>query len=126
MFRMTARLIVNRVLQFGLFYFFFQVAPSTSELPQLAFVTRNVSDSFHFQEANCVDESSACSDRNALCQSDGSCLCRNSTPDYVSPKFVVIHGYLAYGNSDGCMAVTTIISSLDTGNAAALSLTLYV
>lgn len=114
---MAGKFIVFKIFWFGLFHFFFQMASSDSQGTVVpAFVTRNVSDSFGFDlDYDCTVDQRICSRRNAICQSDGSCACRNTTPDYVNPKFTVVDGYLYNGDSDGCMLVTPTIDSIDPG-----------
>ena len=76
-------------------------------------VTRGVLDSFRVDEFSCAADKHVCTRRNALCHSDGYCLCRNDTPDYVNPKFSVHFGYLTHGIIDGCMLVEPVVDSID-------------
>ena len=76
-------------------------------------VTRGVQDRFRADEFSCAADKHVCTRRNALCHSDGSCLCRNNTPDYVNPKFSVQFGYLTHDVSDGCMLVEPVVDSID-------------
>jgi hypothetical protein len=76
-------------------------------------VTRDVLDSFRVDEFSCEADRHVCTRRNALCQPDGSCMCRNNTPDYVNPKLDVKYGYLGHGMVDGCMSVAPLVDSID-------------
>ncbi len=76
-------------------------------------VTRGVLDSFQVDEFSCEADERVCTRRNALCQPDGSCLCRNNTPDYVNPSLSFQYGYLSHGIADGCMSLAPVVDLID-------------
>ena len=76
-------------------------------------VTRGVLDSFRVDEFSCEADKDVCTRRNAFCQPDGSCLCRNNTPDYVKPIVNMKYGYLNNGIIDGCISMEPVVDSID-------------
>ena len=79
-------------------------------------VTRGVLDSFRVDEFSCEADKDVCTRRNAFCQPDGSCLCRNNTPDYVKPILNMKYGYLNNGIIDGCISMEPVVDSIDPYN----------
>ena len=97
-------------MKFGLLCFLFLAVKSVKRPLS---VTRDVLDSFRVDEFSCEADKRICTRRNALCRPDGSCMCRNNTPDYVNPKINVNNGYLSQGVIDGCMAVAPVVDTID-------------
>lgn len=100
----------NFLVKCGIFCLLFYAAKSVKEPLS---VTRGVLDRFRVDEFSCVDDERVCTRRNAICQTEGSCLCRNNTPDYVNPELNVNYGYLSHGTFDGCMSVAPVVDSID-------------
>ena len=98
------------VITWGVLCLLFYVVNSVK---QPLSVTRDVLDSFRVDKFSCVEDSRVCTRRSALCQHDGSCMCKNSTPDYVNPKLSVSYGYLTHGIVDGCMSLAPVLDSID-------------
>jgi hypothetical protein len=69
---------------------------------EVVLVNRNDADSFRVGEDGCANNASVCP-ISTTCQSDGSCLCRDSEPNFRNPNIIVGGGGLKYGDSFGCV-----------------------
>ncbi|CAB4004021.1 Hypothetical predicted protein [Paramuricea clavata] len=70
---------------------------------EVVLVNRNVKDSFRVGKDGCTNDASVCTS-SATCQSDGSCLCSGSKPNFSNPNIIVGGGRLEYGDSYGCVS----------------------
>lgn len=73
---------------------------------EVIWVSRNATDSFRVGEDGCTNNVSVCA-KSATCQTDGSCLCYPSTPNFRNPRAVFNNKTLYEGDSYGC--IDTII-----------------
>ena len=71
---------------------------------EVVLVNRNITDSFRVGEDGCKNNASdsVCTSL-ATCQSDGSCLCSGSKPNFRNPN-IIVGGGLEYGDSYGCVS----------------------
>ena len=63
-------------------------------------VNRNVTDTFRVGDVGCKNDSSICTTRAAICQTDGSCFCNEDSPNFRNP---VIERFDKYGETFGCV-----------------------
>ena len=71
---------------------------------EVAWVKRNVIDSFFVGKDGCKKNQRICTTRSALCQADASCLCSSSKPTFRNPVIKVNSGKTVYGNNSfGCV-----------------------
>ena len=67
---------------------------------QVVWVNRNVADSFRVGQDGCTNDTSVCTNVSATCQSDGSCICNSTRPNFRHP---VITPNITYGDTYGCI-----------------------
>ena len=64
-------------------------------------VNRNVTDNFRVGQDGCTNDTSVCTNVSATCrESDGSCLCNSTRPNFRNP---VITPNITYGDTYGCV-----------------------
>ena len=67
-------------------------------------VNRNVTDSFRVGRNGCTNDTNVCANVSATCQSDGSCLCDSTSPNYRNPVIEFNENMeFVYGSSYGCI-----------------------
>ncbi|CAB4044499.1 Hypothetical predicted protein [Paramuricea clavata] len=69
---------------------------------EVVLVNRNVTDSFRVGNDGCTNDATVCTS-SATCQSDGSCLCSDSKPNFRNPV-IIADGAIKYGDSYGCVS----------------------
>ena len=90
------------IILVGVFLFF--LGKVTLSSCEVAWVTRNVTDSFFVGKDGCKKNSRICSTRSALCQTDGWCLCSSIRPTFRNPVIEFSSRKAVYhNNSFGCV-----------------------